>query len=68
MLQNEDDSEECDKPCRTEAEEAMKRAYHASCDDLGAKVGSLEDLQVEILKLLLINDDAGQVSTVAIGT
>ncbi len=57
---NEDD--ECeDKEIETEEELKKKEAYLAACQDLSSRVSALEQIQVEILKVLLCNTDHNKV-------
>ncbi|KAK3102538.1 hypothetical protein FSP39_012050 [Pinctada imbricata] len=44
-------------PAMTDKDHQKKKVFLDACDRLRAKVEELEDLQIEILKLLLINSD-----------
>ena len=65
-MKNEDDDDgedDCDiASVETEEERTQRLQYLANCDALSHRVRRLEDLQVELLKILLINDDNKQVS------
>jgi len=58
--------DESGKQIEPPSEETLKlRAqYFASCDELNHHVAELEYIQVEILKLLLINDDNSEVTSI----
>ena len=63
-MQIDDDGEgrmQPDTEPRTAQDEESKQAYETSCADLAGRVERLEHLQVDVLKLLLINDDPAQV-------